>query len=164
MIRCLLINLNKCFRDLRESCYCCGEWGAMDFQNVSRMLFISVEYNVILCWKLAQNIKFWKSLISLYILGSQPQKSPKIVQKRIAKSWFAQILHKNGIYCHTYSESSCPEGLEDVWQGGYRVSKAELWTAEVDPYLEWQKKGCGTEYIIGYFFSSENLNFFMGLP
>ena len=99
-----------------------------------------------------KTFKFIKSVILPYNLGSRPQKSPKIVQKRIAKSWFAQILHKNGIYCHTYSESSCPEGLEDVWQGGYRVSKAELWTAEVDPYLEWQKKGCGTKYIIGYFF------------
>ena len=91
-------------------------------------------------------------------------KSAKIAQKTDHSYTICSIfVHRYGIYCHTYSESSCPEGLEDVWQGGYRVSKAELWTAEVDPYLEWQKKGCGTEYIIGYFFSSENLNFFMGL-
>ena len=70
-------------------------------------------------------------MILPYNLGSRPQKSPKIVQKRIAKSWFAQILHKNGIYCHTYSESSCPDG-----KGGKRVSEAEL----QDLYFERAKK------------------------
>ena len=46
------------------------------------------------------------------------------------KFWI--VLHRYGIYCHTYSESFCPEGSEYVWQRGEenllgRVTDGRSW-------------------------------------
>ena len=43
------------------------------------------------------------------------------------------------IYSDPYSECSCPDGSEYVWQRGVG-SKAELRPPEVDPYFERKKK------------------------
>ena len=50
--------------------------------------------------------------------------------------------------------------VQRVWKmcgkGGYRVSKAELWTAEVDPYLEYcgsgKRKAVELNILLGIFF------------
>ena len=50
-----------------------------------------------------------------------PQKSPKIAQKRITQSQFAQIFFIGMVYFFMVrGESSCPDGSEFVWERGVR--------------------------------------------
>ena len=84
-------------------------WVRADLQSGFRVLkkvfwiFLSMAHNVISCRKVAENIKFWKLLNSLYKNGSRPQKSPKIPQK---------TLHSIAICSKKIwmipGESSCP--------------------------------------------------------
>ena len=70
---------------------------------------------VISCRKIAKTLKFRKSLISLYDLGSWLEKSPK---NGSHNRDLLKYLHIYGIYWVLPGESPCPDGSEYVWQRG----------------------------------------------
>ena len=92
-------------------------------------------------------------MISLYKLGSQPQKSPKIAQKRTTHSRFAQFLNRYGIYQVIPGESSCPEG-NMCGKEGLRSIRPSFGRPKLTPISRFvtTKLRCQKNYITLFYF------------
>ena len=104
-------------------------------------LSTSMAHNVISCRTLLRTLKFWKSLSSLYNLGSRAQKGPKIPQNDGSLNRdLLKFLNRHGIFSVPPGESSCPDGSEYVWERGVGSLQGRVTAARSWPLFREEKK------------------------